>query len=401
MDNFEKAFDVAAYMIKHLRNELDATERVRLQHWMDEKDEHKALFEKLTSEQYLLQQLRDIQSFNTEAAYKRFLQNKLSQTPVISARKNSSSKWWMAAAGFFLVAASFAYFLLIKESPKNKNQLLSQVEKPIEKDAPPGGNKALLTLSDGSVIKLDDASNGTISTEGNIKVIKLPGGKLAYEKANGEIAEMQYNTVTTPIGGKYQLVLADGTQVWLNASSSITFPTYFSESDREVKVNGEVYFEVFHDQKRPFIVKTDKAKIEVLGTSFNLSAYKNDEETSTTLVNGSVKISDENESVEIRPGEQAQIRQATDKILVVKNVNLEAITAWKNGKFNFFEEDIHSIMRKLERWYGITATFQNNVTREKFVGVISRDVKLSQILKMLEKTGVVSFTSVGKNVIVK
>lgn len=400
MENFEKAFDIAKYITKYLRNELDAAERRELQHWLDEHEDNKALFEKLTSEDYLHQQLINNGQFNVESAFRKFIENRATEKPVISIRKNYG-KWWMAAAGFFLLSASLLYVFLVKNNTQMDAEMITQSSQTKSNDVLPGGNKAVLTLADGSVIELDEAANGTLSTQGNMKVIKLPGGKLAYEKGKGQLAEVQYNTVTTPVGGQYELVLSDGSHVWLNAASSITFPTYFAQGNREVQVNGEVYLDVAHDRSRPFIVKADNVNIAVLGTSFNLSAYKNDDEIITTLVEGSVKISDANESVVIEPGEQAQVNHSTNKISVIKDVNLESITAWKNGKFNFQEEDIHAIMRKLERWYGITVTFQSNVTREKFVGVISRDVKLSQILKMLEKTGVVDFTIVGKNVIVK
>lgn len=316
--------------------------------------------------------------------------------------KMKSRKLWMAAASVLIVlVAGLSYFYLSKnpyiEVRGNvvKNTMLKN-------DIVPGGNKAILTLSNGSTIVLDSAQNGTLTQQGNTKIVKLNDGKLAYQKdKNNNAVAIQYNTITTPRGGQYQLVLADGSNVWLNAASSIRFPTSFNGRERDVQITGEAYFEVAHNAEMPFHVKVNGMEISVLGTHFNVNAYDDEKVIKTTLLEGSIKVSKGSEIVLIAPGDQAQIAENTDKIDIKRNVDLEEIVAWKNGKFIFQNADIHSIMKQLERWYNITVSYEGKISNEEFVGVISRDVNISQILNILEKTESIKFEIDGKEVTVK
>ena len=306
----------------------------------------------------------------------------------------------VAASVLVVVALGVSYLLITRKENKEITRNLSQTI--LKNDIAPGGNKAILTLANGSTIVLDSAQNGTISQQGNAKVVKLDNGKLIYEKdENANDVAVQYNTITTPRGGQYQLVLADGSKVWLNAASSITFPTAFSGPKREVQITGEAYFEVAHNAKMPFHVKVNHVDVAVLGTHFNINAYNDEGVIKTTLLEGSVKVSDENKSAMIVPGEQALVTDKTDKIDIKKNIDLDEVVAWKNGKFMFQDADIQTIMRQLERWYNITVSYEQNISNEEFEGVISRNVNISQILGMLEKTGAVKFEIDGKNIIVK
>lgn len=308
--------------------------------------------------------------------------------------------WMVAASVLVVVALGLSYLLITRKEKKEITGNLSQAI--LKNDIAPGGNKAVLTLANGSTIVLDSAKNGTLSQQGNTKVVKLDNGKLIYEKdENANDVAVQYNTITTPRGGQYQLVLADGSKVWLNAASSITFPTAFRGPKREVQITGEAYFEVAHNAKMPFHVKVNHVDVTVLGTHFNINAYNDEGVIKTTLLEGSVKVSDENKSVMIVPGEQALAADNTDKINIKKNIDLEEVVAWKNGKFMFQDADIQTIMRQLERWYNITVSYEQNISNEEFEGVISRNVNISQILSMLEKTGAVKFEIDGKNIIVK
>lgn len=401
MQQFEEAFNIADSIMKYLRNELSESEKIRLDEWLSESPDNRDLFNRLQDEYFMLRQQQSLKSFDAEAALKKIKENINQESTVVSIKKNRN-KWWMAAAAILVVAASLTYIFILKQN--NAGEASSQLVKsttPAKDDVQPGSNKAILTLADGSTIELDAVNNGMLAKQGNMKVIKLSGDKLAYEKADGSIKDIQYNTISTPRGGQFQLVLADGSHVWLNAASSITFPTSFAGDKREVSISGEAYFEVARHAGKPFRVSANNVIVQVLGTHFNMSAYANEGNISTTLIEGAVKVIDGKASAVIKPGEQAIVKNSSEQISVLKDVNLESIIAWKNGKFNFQEEDIHSIMRKLERWYDIKVTIQQDVTKEKFVGVISRDVQLSQILRMLEKTGVVGFSVVGKTVIVK
>ncbi|MEP7081173.1 MAG: FecR family protein, partial [Ginsengibacter sp.] len=319
-----------------------------------------------------------------------------SQPKLISMKKRRA--WIAAAAIIVLLVAGYMWFYF-NNSSKITTQVLAKNE--IKQDIAPGGNRATLTLANGSTIILDSAQNGSLATQGNTQVVKLKDGKLIYQKENSNPASIQYNIISTPRGGQYQLTLTDGSQVWLNAASSITFPTSFVGDKREVKITGEAYFEVAHNAAMPFHVSVNKMDVEVLGTHFNVNAYDDEGMIKTTLFEGSVNVSKGNESVKIRPGQQAIVKNVLGKIQIKDDVDLEAVAAWKNGKFIFQNEDIFSIMRKLERWYNVDVTFKGNVTKEDFIGIISSKVNLSQILRLLKQTGTVKFSVIGKNVLVE
>ncbi|MEO9022859.1 MAG: FecR domain-containing protein [Ginsengibacter sp.] len=310
--------------------------------------------------------------------------------------------WMVAASALIILASGILYFYVNKnQSHLDSGNVVKNAV--LKNDIAPGGNKAILTLANGSTIVLDSAQNGTLTQQGSAKVVKLDDGKLVYrEDENSSAVAIQYNTITTPRGGQYQLILADGSKVWLNAASSIRFPTAFTGKEREVQITGEAYFEVAHNADMPFHVKVNNMDVAVLGTHFNINAYNDEGVMKTTLLEGSVKVSEGNENVLIKPGEQAQIKKSSDKIIVKKDVDMEEVVAWKNGKFIFQDADIRSIMRQLERWYNITTvSYEGNVTNEEFVGVISRDVNVSQILSMLQSTGTVKFEVEGRKIIVK
>lgn len=283
-----------------------------------------------------------------------------------------------------------------------------------KQDVLPGGKKAMLTLGNGSVINLNDAASGALAKQGSMQVIKLDSGQLAYRAAGRDAssAEVQYNTLTTPRGGQYQLILPDGSKVWLNAASSIRFPTAFTGKKREVKITGEVYFEIAEDARTPFIVKKGNTKIQVLGTHFNVNAYGDEGKMKVTLLEGKVKVTaKKGSSALLRPGEQAILQQERGKlagshtaqgIMVKKNVDLDETMAWKKGLFVFHNDGLVAIMRRLQRWYDIQVEYKNGkVTNSHFTGAIRRDVNLSEVLKMLELTGGAHFDIKDKTVIVK
>lgn len=308
----------------------------------------------------------------------------------------------------FRVAASVillvAVFFLIKT---NTQKNIASPENPIAavqiQDILPGGNKAILQLADGSTIILDSSNNGNIANQGETKIIKIDG-QLAYN-ADGSSKEVLYNTISTPRGGQYQLILADGSKVWLNAASSLHFPTSFTGKERKVTLTGEGYFEVAKNAEMPFKVDVaGKGTVEVLGTHFNINAYENEPAINTTLLEGAVKFSTNSpakkEEVHLIPGQQAQFKY-DGQITVIKKADLESVMAWKNGNLIFQGEGLQYVMRQLERWYNIDVEYKGKISSEEFVGNISRNVNISKILKMLEATGSVKFEIVGRKVIVK
>lgn len=309
---------------------------------------------------------------------------------------------WMAAASVLVVLiAGFSYFYFNGFMQRDIPEAVAK-NTHVKHDVAPGGNKAILTLADGSTIILDSAQNGMLSQQGNSKVIKLQSGKLAYEQSaigNQQLA-MQYNTIATPRGGQYQLELADGSHVWLNAASSITFPTSFTGNIREVKITGEVYFEVAHNAAMPFHVSVNKVEVEVLGTHFNVNAYGDDGMINTTLLEGSVKVTKGNKSVVIKPGEQAQIGSLQTSITIKKDADLDVVMAWKNGLFKFDGDDLKTIMMQAARWYDVDVIYEGE-SEETFSGSTQRSERISHLLKILEATGKVTFQINGKQLIVK
>lgn len=304
-------------------------------------------------------------------------------------------KWIWAAAAVFLAAVSLGYFFL-SGTPKDQNT-------PVVRSAPdsiiqPGGNKAILTLADGKQIILDNARNGDLTSEANVKVIKLSDGQISYQ-TTGNTNEIAYNTIITPIGGQYQLILADGSKVWLNAASSLRFPASFVGNERLVELSGEGYFEIAPDRKRPFRVVVNDIRVEVLGTHFNVNSYPDEPAMTTTLLEGKIKLNSGGSVNVLKPGQQAMI-QSPGKIHVVNNADLEEALAWKNGKFIFNGNSIQSIMRQLSRWYDIKVEYSNNLPNDEYVGAIQRSENISAMLHILRKTKTIDFKITGKQVTV-
>jgi len=225
-------------------------------------------------------------------------------------------------------------------------------------DVAPGGNKAILTLSNGSKVTLNDSKNGLLATQAGALILKKDS-LLSYKSTAGKTDAVTYNTINTPNGGQYQLVLADGTRVWLNAASSLKFPTEFNGNNRTVELTGEAYFEVAKDKHKPFNVKTANQTVQVLGTHFNVNSYTDEAVVKTTLLEGSVKVYSATASVLISPGQQALL--SNNQLLVNKDPDVNEVIAWKNGMFQFNEADIQTIMRQIARWYDIDVEFKGKI----------------------------------------
>ncbi|HEY8916861.1 MAG TPA: FecR domain-containing protein, partial [Chitinophaga sp.] len=254
-----------------------------------------------------------------------------------------------------------------------------------------------LTLADGSSITLDDAANGTLASQGNTRVIKL-NGKLSYNAADNS-QPLGYNTIATPRGGQYQVELPDGSLVWLNAASSLRFPTAFTGKDRRVEIVGEAYFEIAKNAAMPFFVKVKNAEVQVLGTHFNIMAYDEEEIVRTTLLQGSVRFVSGSSNQLLAPGQQSQMER-NGQVKIENSVDLSEVMAWKNGIFHFKSEDITTVMRQLSRWYDIDIVYQENEVNDRFNADIPRDTKLTDVLRVLELTGSVKFKTEGRKVIV-
>jgi len=264
----------------------------------------------------------------------------------------------------------------------------------------PGGNKAFLTLADGTRISLSDAADGGIASQSGTSISKA-GGQLVYTTSAYKLQndDVEYNTIETPAGGQYEIHLPDGSTVWLNAASSLKYPVSFASlKNRSVELSGEAYFEIAKDKNHPFIVTTPQQEVEVLGTHFNINAYDDEPAIKTTLLEGSVKVTNSTHStLTLIPGQQSVVKNG--KISRFNTDTNEAV-AWRKGDFDFNSEQLGSIMRKLSRWYNIEVVFEGDVQSKSFTGKISRFKNLSQVLKMLSKTKAIHFKVQERRVIV-
>lgn len=278
-------------------------------------------------------------------------------------------------------------------------------------DILPGNNKAILILADGSRISLDDAERGLLASQGNTAITKTSNGEIVYEKnptdkKKNVPVRFAINTIQTPKGGKYQVRLPDGSKVWLNSASTLSYPTAFTGKERVVKLKGEAYFEIAPNKSLPFRVESDDQIVEVLGTHFNVNSYDNEDFTKTTLIEGSVKVilnTKSNISGKTRllkPGEQSSINSSKSDIKI-ENVDTEKAIAWKNGYFKFKNTPIQEIMREVERWYDVELIYEGNMPTDEFTGFVSNEVNISAVLKILEQSGGVKFTVKGKKLKVK
>lgn len=315
--------------------------------------------------------------------------------PIISIQRSFYP--WISAAAAVLLIVGIALFYF--NSPKPEQHHLQA--KAASKEAVPGRTAATLILAGGQHIELLNVSDGKIADQSGVEIFKAAENKLVYKASNTSLKSTQINTVLTTNGEQYSVDLPDGTKVWLNAASSLKFPTTFASfANRTVELTGEAYFEVAKDKHHPFIVKTDKQEIKVLGTHFNVSSYADEKLTKTTLLEGSVKVvSRENASsmATLKPGQQAEL---SVKTLKVKEVDLSESMAWKNGDFNFENEAFSSILNQVSRWYNVEIIDNGNHDGLKLSGMVSRSKSLSTVLKSLEATAKVKFNIEGSKVTV-
>jgi transmembrane sensor len=305
----------------------------------------------------------------------------------------------LAVAALVLLIAGRAVLFFLPASPAKRKAIDPGQPTNYAHDLPPGRNNATLTLADGRSITLDSAANGGLAQQGNVKVTKL-NGQIAYTKTGSAQSgdAILLNSISTARGNQYQLILSDGSKVWLNAASSLRFPTAFSGKERRVEVTGEAYFEIAKNPAMPFKVLAGSGEIDVLGTHFNINAYTDEASVKTTLLEGAVAIKMETALQMLAPGQQAEFSQ-NGGIGLPKNVDVTQETAWKDGFFWFNNTDIHMLMRQVSRWYDVGVEFQGNIADDGFTGKVSRNVPLSKLLNVLEQYDL-HFKIEGKKIIV-
>lgn len=322
--------------------------------------------------------------------------NRVKQSVTNNKTRSLIPTWWWAAAALLLSAGLGSLFF--KQS-KPQAIVSNKAVKGLQKTILPGKNTAILTLANGTSIVLDDAKNGLLAKTGKTEIKKMKSGLIAYTGHDSKVNEAALNTITIPRGGQYTVMLPDGTNVWLNSQSSLTYPVAFNGAERNVTLKGEAYFEVAKNKQHPFIVHTNGLNVKVLGTHFNVSAYNDDNEVKTTLLEGSVNLTKGNSSALLIPGQQGIASLQQDKI-ITKAVNVNQAIAWKMGYFIFRDEKIGDIMKQVARWYNVEVEYEGTPPTKTFGGTYAKNKDINELLNGLELTGLIHFKIEGRRIIV-
>lgn len=385
MDNFQH---IVQLILKKLKGELDEYETSEINAWLSQSSENQMIYEQLTNPE-LLQ--TDVTAFYLT---KRNITEKI-QAAITPSNVVPLWKKMIAAASVILVLGLVGYLFLFNK-PTKQNEIVEIA--PVKDVEAPKSAKAMITLADGRTIALDSVTSGVLAMQGDVKVVKLPDGKISYSPGDRNISgDIEYNIITNPKGSKVvAMTLSDGSHVWLNAGSSLKYPVVFARNERKVVVNGEGYFEVTHKSSMPFKVTKGGMEVTVLGTQFNVNAYDDESDIRVTLLEGSVKVAKGSTAIALRQGQQAQV---TNDVRVVNGIDLEEVMAWKNGFFKMKGTDLGALMRQIARWYDVQVEYERPLPQKSFGGSINRDVNLSDMLSALEKYGIFSRMEKGKVIV--
>lgn len=384
-----KASHIATLIIRRMQNKLTDDEWTELETWLREDGENYLLYEELMDEQRLGQALDEQHAVDHTQAFEQLSQKLM--LPPISPKRNTTRIWWYMVAALLLIVAGGIMYILT-----NSGSATSQMPPPLvtaQKKPTTDSQKAILTLCDSTVIVLDEVSNGPIATQGNTLVQKKKNGEIHYTFSAGkkQYAEA-YNTIQTPRGTTYQLTLADGSRIWLNAASTLYFPVHFKTDERRVTLTGEAYFEIAKARSatgdKTFIVHTRDMDVQAMGTAFNISAYTEDIQTSATVVEGLVKVSSRQTDQLLPPGKKWV---ATGDTIDVTDADISQETAWKNGQFIFRNTSLQDVMNELARWYDVQVEYPQPMPVLHFSGEIPRHNTINRAIDMLALTGGVQF----------
>ncbi|QEC78911.1 FecR family protein [Mucilaginibacter ginsenosidivorax] len=377
-------------------DKLSPNEQEDLLDWFRESEDSLVLYNELKNRKHVIENLNELNAqYNTEKAiHQVFAALGINDGNKFRYRNRFRFQKAIAAAAAILIFIGGGIFLFRQSSHNaGKQEALLNSSKEITNH-----NKAILTLANGSKVILDSAKNGQVSKQGNATIIKQ-NGNLLYHKGVGD-DPVVYNTLTTPKGGQFHIVLPDGSNVWLNAASSITYPTVFKGNERRIRLTGEAYFEVTHNRLRPFIVSSGSTAIKVLGTKFNVMAYSDEAQRRTTLVEGRVDVSNGISHQIIRPGQQAITSNRSPSVIIDDKADIEEALAWREGFFKFKNTDIKTIMREVSRWYDIDVEYTAPNLPDHFGGRIDRKIKIEDLIKLLEGNGIYHYRLVGRKLYV-
>lgn len=378
--------EAADLIIKFLRNELTDEETYALEEWKQRSARNMEVFQILTNEPSLVAELKLFDQADNEAGYNKLFNKTFEKSEPVAGKR--IAVWYRVAAAAVIFTVLVGGYLLYKNQRPAELSAASELAVTNDVNAP-ATNRAMITLADGKTVYLDSALNGQLAIQGNVKLVKLANGQISYEsnltQAQGD---MQYNTLHNPRGSKViDMKLSDGSRVWLNAGSSISYPIAFVGNERKVTLEGEAYFEIAHNTAKPFKVRAGIQEVEVLGTHFNVNAYLDEDAIRTTLLEGSVRVNStvgNQKSAVLKPGQQGQSVANDIKVL---NVDLTQVMAWKNGWFEFQQMDLVAIMRQISRWYNLDIVYKGTPGNAKFGGRINKELPLSKVLGSLEENG--------------
>ncbi|RXF68839.1 FecR family protein [Arcticibacter tournemirensis] len=397
MEEFENHYEIGALVLKYLKDELSTAERAKLDKWLLESDHNRELFEKVTNPHFVDPELRSFSASNKELAWQKIEEATKLKGAITPRRKDRKMLRYAAIIAFALVSVTLTVYQFKQKGHHSEGS--SQL---VHNDIAPGGNKAVLTLADGTKIVLDEAKNGRLAQQQNVVITKAKDGQLIYDLSQSgdrTSGEATYNTIATPQGGQYQLILPDGTNVWLNSTSSLKFPAVFKGNERRVELSGEAYFEVAKDKAKPFYVSAKDMEVKVLGTHFNIAAYSDEDNVRATLLEGSVKVNRGTMESLILPGQEA-LATSGQKGFTVRQADTEKAVAWKNGYFLFRDESIESLMTTISRWYDMDVYYDGEMQDKIYGGKFSKTSNLSELLKSLELTGTIKFKVEGRRITV-
>ena len=383
--------EIHELLLAYLRDDISEEEMIRLQGGLDENERHRKLLDELRDKEVLQQEIGAYASFDTS---RRWIQLKEEMDKTSRKRRLLLRVWKSVAAVFVVAVAGGLLYWQITDSarPVEEQVLVAQIR--------PGETQAVLITGKGQQLLLQGLKDTCLDITGNETLKISKDGSLEYSLS--ALSRMpEWHTLQVPRGGEYKIVLDDGTEIWLNSASELKYPAHFVGNERRVCLVGEAYFQVARNEAAPFIVETRDMDVKVLGTSFNVSAYEDEENSHATLVEGRVEVDDKvnGEKVTLTPGEQALLQ---GKEMVVREVNTKLYSMWRLDRFTFASEDMEGVIRKLSRWYNVNFFFSNSSMKQKrFTGSLPKYSDISQVLKMIEMTTDIKFQVKGNTIIIQ
>lgn len=383
--------EIHELLLAYLRDDISEEEMIRLQRWLDENERHRKLLDEFRDKEVLQQEIGAYASFDTS---RRWIQLKEEMDKTSRKRRLLLRVWKSVAAVFVVAVAGGLLYWQITDStrPVEEQVLVAQIR--------PGETQAVLITGKGERLLLQGLKDTCLDITGNETLKISKDGSLEYSLS--ALSRMpEWHTLQVPRGGEYKIVLDDGTEIWLNSASELKYPAHFVGNERRVCLVGEAYFQVARNEAAPFIVETRDMDVKVLGTSFNVSAYEDEENSHATLVEGRVEVNDKvnGEKVTLTPGEQALLQ---GKEMVVREVNTKLYSMWRLDRFTFASEDMEGVIRKLSRWYNVNFFFSNSSMKQKrFTGSLPKYSDISQVLKMIEMTTDIKFQVKGNTIIIQ